>query len=294
LLAAYETEVSAGGVLVIREKPAAGRPPGSGQEQARLNLFVLCGQVRPGQPGAVSRALGGLLGLDSATGRLRPPGPTDARCGCGRPAWLSRKPRPKDYFQRLGTRVAGTEWRGVFLAWSLDCIEHSRFIPASAAADQKAMEARYDRDAAHAIFHVIAAKGLEIDKVQARVAAGPDLASALTHPGLLRGLAVRLKADLPGKEVSFWAPAVNVVVVTVKPLEGDLREEFRRSALAIAREAGVEPGETLDVEVRQRMTAEPAGSFGPPPGARDGEGDAATRRRGDAGRGGRDARCEAT
>jgi len=265
MLAAYQTRVEGGSVLVIREQPAAGAPVGSGAEVARLNLLSLVGEVDPSRPGSVELALTGLLGLDPATAELRPPKAGDRICSCGQPAWLARKPRPKGYFQSLGAKVATVEWRGLDLAWSLDCPDHSRYLLAAGLPPEKELEQRYQQDLDKATFQVLAARGITVEKSQARVAIGPDIAAALADERLRRGLVQRLKGDLPGRDMLFWAPTSNVVLISPQPLEGQVRQEMRRAALEMAKGVGIAPGETLDLEIREKLTANPAGTFSTPP-----------------------------
>ncbi len=264
-LRAYDASLTGGAVLDIREKPAQGGAPGSGAEVARLNLAALVGEVNLSAPGSVEWALSGLLGLDPATGRISPPKATDRRCSCGQEAWLARKPRPKDFFMHLGAQVATVEWRGLDLAWSLDCPDHARFLPAAGLPPEKELEARYARDVERAVFQVVAAKGVTIDKAQARLAIGPDISAAMADARLRRGLVRRLKADLPGRDMLFWAPTANIVVVSPAPIEGQARKELREGALELARKAGVPPGEDIDLEIRDRLSADPAGTFSEPP-----------------------------
>jgi hypothetical protein len=265
LLYGQEVSVEAGTVLLIRRKPAPGSAPGSGAEIGRLNLAVLAGEIDPSAPGAVEGVLSGLLGLDTVTGEIRPPKASDTRCGCGQEAWLARKPRPRGYFKKLGANVAYVEWRGVELAWSLDCPTHSRYLPAADLPAEKGLEERYARDVEKATFQIVAAKGLVVEKSQARLALGPDISATMADPRLRRGLARRLKGDLPGKDMLFWAPTTNMVIVSPQPITGQVRVEMRRAALEMAREAGLAPGEDLDLEIRDKLTAEPAGTFSAPP-----------------------------
>ncbi len=257
-LAAYETQVAAGNVLVIREKA---NKPLSGKELARVNLFALAGSVDPRFPRAVSRALGGLVGLDPASGRIRAPRADETRCACGQAAWLTKKLRPKGHFEKLGVKVLAAEWRGLTAVWSLDCREHARLLPARPAPDRKKIEARFEKDLEKTILTVLAARGLAGGGIQVRAAVGPDIASALIHPRLRRGLAVRLKAPQEGIELHFWAPTTNVVLVSQKPIAGRDRDEFRRGAKELIRAAGLAPGYDIELEMREKMTAKPAGVF---------------------------------
>jgi|GEM_PF-2235952 len=267
LLSKLEVSVEPGLLLVVRAKPAAGSPAGSGAELARLSLAALAGEVDPAAPGAVEELLSGLLGFDPVTGELRPPKATDTRCSCGREAWLARKPKPAGYFDALKADVARVEWRGLDLAWSLDCPLHSRYLPATGKPPEKELEARYAKDVEAATFQIVAAKGVALDKVQARLAAGPGLAAVMPDARLRRGLVRRLKADLPGRDVLFWAPTTNIVVVSQQMIPAPARSEFRRALLEMARDAGLAPGDDLDLEIRDRLEAEPAGNFSVPQNA---------------------------
>ncbi len=257
-LAAYETQVAGGSVLVIREKA---RKPRSGKLVARVNLSALAGGVDPRFPMAVSGALGGLLGLDPRTGLIRAPGAGDARCACGASAWLTRKLRPKGHYAKLGVEVLTSEWRGLDAAWSLDCREHARLLPARGAPDAKKLAARFEKDLEGAVFTVLAARGLRSGGIIVRAVVGSDIASALLHPRLRRGLAVRLKAPQQGLELHFWAPTSNIVLVSQKPVTGRDREELRRAAKDLVKAAGLGPGYDIDLEIREKMTAKPAGRF---------------------------------
>jgi len=260
-LGAYETSVENGKFLAVREKPAPGAPAASGQLLARINVHALAGSVNPRRPNAVTFALRGLLGLDPASGLIRPPdldterGPDGTRC------WLTRKLRPRGYFEKLGIEVLANEWRGLSAAWSLDCLEYSRFLPQKDPPSDQKLRKRFEKDLSRSTFWVPGAKGLNWEGIRVRAAIGPDIASALTHERLRRGLARHLKITRKGVDVVFWAPDTNVVLLTSRPVTGRSRTALKKALPDLLRSVKIQPGHEIDVEIRERLTAEPAGRF---------------------------------
>jgi hypothetical protein len=260
-LRGYETAVGGGKFLEVREKPAAGAAPGSGKLLTRLNVFALAASIDPRNRAAVPAALRGLIGLDLETGKLRPPSLEEERGADGSRAWLTRKLRPKGYFGKVGAAVLSEEWRGLDAAWSLDSVEHFRMLPLANAPAKTKLAKRYEKDLSRCIFMIRAAKGLNWEGLQIRVAIGSDIASALTHPRLRRSLARFVKIPYKGIETSFWAPTTNIVLITRQPVTGRKRENLRRVAATMVRRSGLSAGHAIDLEIRENLTAEPAGKF---------------------------------
>ena len=97
--------------------------------------------------------------------------------------------------------------------------------------------------------------------IPVRIAVGRDIASALVHPRLRRGLATRLKLPQEGLELTFWAPTTNAVLLTRRPLVGRSRQGLRAAAAQLVRAGKLPPGHAIDLEIREKMTAKAAGIF---------------------------------
>ncbi len=260
-LGAYETSVSSGKFLTVREQPAAKAPPGSGKILARINVHALAGSVGLRDRASVALALRGLLGLDPKSGLIRPPDLEKERGPDGIRSWLTRKLRPKGHFKKLGIGVLTADWRGLSAAWSLDCLEYSRLLPSENPPSKQKLASRFKEDLVRSTFLVPSAKGLNWEGTEVRAAMGPDIASSMTHERLRRGLAQYLKIPQKGVEMTFWAPTTNIVLVSAQPITGQARADLKRSVTALLRSVKLQRGYEIDIEIRERLTAEPAGKF---------------------------------
>ncbi len=252
----YQLTVLKGRLLTIRKKGSDANQP----DLASLDLETLAGAVDLRSPGALRTTLTGMLGINPASGKIEPPdlSPKSMR---ERGQWLFLKLRPAGFYKKLGITPLQHKWRGLDAIWSLESIDFSSLLQLQGSPSQAELQKRFEKNIDQCTFVVQVAKGFTLEGVQARFAVGPEIATALVNKHLRRGLARRLKAPQKNMELSFWAPTTNIVLITQLPVTGRIREDFQKAVQGIFKAEGIAPGPVLDLEIREKMEASPAGRF---------------------------------
>jgi hypothetical protein len=252
----YQLTVLKGRLLIIRKKGSTAKQP----NLASLDLQTLAGAVDLRNPGTLASTLTGMLGINPDSGKIEPPD-LSQKSMRKRGQWLFLKLRPEGFYKKLGITPLQHQWRGLDAIWSLESIDFSSLLQKQGSPSQAELKKRFEKNIDQCTFVVQVAKGFTLEGIQARFAVGPEIASALINKHLRRGLARRLKAPQKNMELSFWAPTTNIVLITQLPVTGRIREDFEKAVQEIFKAEGIAPGPVLDLEIREKMEASPAGRF---------------------------------